>query len=163
MENLDVNAAIWWMFMSVTLRAAVHLGKDYSENLRSIKNQLKRSLKQLFHATEKLITDQKEITGIPVIDWQQLIWQRTTLLTDKAVQFATAKTCVFSDSVLCMGGVSPDPVKAWKEKINWFVDSRQLREIGSSRWRTYGVRVEKFPRIHCIANPRWDSERWWLR
>ena len=28
MENLDVNAIIWRMFISVTLQAAVHLGKD---------------------------------------------------------------------------------------------------------------------------------------
>ena len=69
----------------------------------SINNQPKRSLKQCFHAAEKLITDQEELTGIPVIGWQQLTWQRTTLLTDKAVQFATAKTYVFSDSVLCVG------------------------------------------------------------
>ena len=78
-ENLDVNAIKWRMFMSVTLQAAVHLGKDDE-------NQPKRTLKQLFNITEKLIRDQKEITGIPVINWQQLLWQRTTLLTDKAVQ-----------------------------------------------------------------------------
>ena len=66
----------------------------------------------------ELITDQTGITGIPVIDWQQQMWQRTNVLTDNAVQFATAKTCVFSDSVLCLGGISPDPVRAWKDKIN---------------------------------------------
>ena len=59
-----------------------------------------RSLKQLIQVTGKLITDQTEITSIPVIDWQQQMWQRTTLLADKAVQFASAQTYVFSDSVL---------------------------------------------------------------
>ena len=29
----------------------------------------------------------------------------------------------------CMGGLSSDPVKAWKEKINWFMDSRQHRDL----------------------------------
>ena len=81
MENLGVNAAVWRIFVSVTLQAAVHRGKDYSENLRSIKNQSMRSLKQLFHVNGKL--NQEEITSIPVIDWQQQMWQRTTLLTDK--------------------------------------------------------------------------------
>ena len=33
------NTAIWGVFMSVTLGAAVHLGRDYSMNLRSVKNQ----------------------------------------------------------------------------------------------------------------------------
>ena len=57
------------------------------------------------------------------------MWQRTTLLTDKAVQFAIAKSYVFSDSVLCMGRISENPVKAWKEKIDWFMDSLQCREL----------------------------------
>ena len=57
-------------------------------------------IETVVHVTGKLITDQKEITSIPVVDWQQQMWQRTTVLTDKAVQFATAKTYVFSDSVL---------------------------------------------------------------
>ena len=34
------------------------------------------------------------------------MWKETTLLTDRAVQFAAAKTDVFSDSVLCLGGLS---------------------------------------------------------
>ena len=32
MEDLDVNAAIWRMFMITTLQAAVHLGKDCEVN-----------------------------------------------------------------------------------------------------------------------------------
>ena len=45
--------------MSVTLQAAGHLGKDYTENLRSIKKKKRmRTLKQLFKVTEKLIRDQ---------------------------------------------------------------------------------------------------------
>ena len=74
-----------------------------------IKNQLKRTLL----VTEKLIRD--HISGIPVINSQELMWQRTTLL--KAVQ-CDRETYVFSDSVFCMERISPDPVKAWKEKID---------------------------------------------
>ena len=76
-----------------------------------------------------------------MIKWQQLMWQRTTLLTEKAVQVATAKTYVCSDSVLCMGGISPDPVRAWTEKIDWFMESRPLREldgIDGDRWSSSG-------------------------
>ena len=46
MEDLDVNTIIWIMFMSVTLQAAVDIGKDYAENLHAIKYQPKRTLKQ---------------------------------------------------------------------------------------------------------------------
>ena len=48
MEDLDVNTILRRKFMSVTLQAAVNLGNDYAENLHSIKNQPKRTLKQLF-------------------------------------------------------------------------------------------------------------------
>ena len=36
MGNLNVNAAIWRMFMNTTLQAAVHLGQDFDQNLRSV-------------------------------------------------------------------------------------------------------------------------------
>ena len=57
--------------MSVTLLAAVHLGKDDTVNLRSTKNQPKKSFRQLFQVTERLITDRTEITGLTTIAWQQ--------------------------------------------------------------------------------------------
>ena len=63
MKDLHVNTAIWNIFMSVTFQAAVHLWKDYTENLRSTKNQPLKSLIQLFQVTERLITDQTEFTG----------------------------------------------------------------------------------------------------
>ena len=90
-KNLDVNAAIWCIFLSVTLQVAVHHGTDYMENLRSTKNQSKKFLRQLFQVTGRLITDHAEITGLTTIDWQQPVWRETALLTDRAVQFATAK------------------------------------------------------------------------
>ena len=75
MKNLEVNTAIWCIFMSVTLQAAVRLEKDYTENLRCIKNQPKKSLRQLFQVTERFITDQTEVTGLTMIDWQQPMWR----------------------------------------------------------------------------------------
>ena len=61
MENLDVNTILWRMFRSVTLQAAAHLGYEYAENLHSIKNQPKRTLKQLFNVTEKLIRKKSQV------------------------------------------------------------------------------------------------------
>ena len=77
MKDLDVNTATWWWFMSVTLQAAVHLGKGYTENMRSTKNQPKTFWRQLFQVTQSLITDQTEITGLTTIDWcgeRRLCW-----------------------------------------------------------------------------------------
>ena len=44
LKDLDVNTAIWSIFMSVTLQAAVHLGQDYSQNVRSVQNQPLKSV-----------------------------------------------------------------------------------------------------------------------
>ena len=62
MEDLDVNTATWGICMSVTIQAAVHQGKDYTENLRSTKNQPLKSVKDLFQMCRRL-TEQTEITG----------------------------------------------------------------------------------------------------
>ena len=56
-KTLDLNAAIWGIFMSVTLQAAGHVGTDYTEVFRSARNQSKKSFRQLFQVTRKLITD----------------------------------------------------------------------------------------------------------
>ena len=68
---------------------------------------------------------------ISKIGWYTHPWQRTTLLSDKAVQPLTAKVYVFSDSVLCLGRMHahPESVDAWKKKIEWFTDTPQYREL----------------------------------
>ena len=145
------------MFMSVTLQAAVHLGNDYAENEHSIENQPKRTLKQWLNVTEKLIRDQKNLkypsdqfAGAHVAKDNFAYWQGSSV--------CDSKTYVFSDSVLCMERISPDPVIAWKEKIDEFQNSRQYREVDRIDGEPDGVRVKKFPRIHHIADPRWGSK-----
>ena len=117
------------IFMSVALQATVHLGTDHAENLRASKNQSLKSLKQFFQVTERLIADQTEITGLTTTDWQQPTRRETTLLTDKAVQFATAKTYVFSDLVLCPGGITDETVEAWESRIKCFCEPRYLKDV----------------------------------
>ena len=57
------------------------------------------------------------------------MWRETTLLTDRAVQLATAKTYVISDSVRCLGSISDEPVKAWESRIRWLLETRYLKEL----------------------------------
>ena len=49
--------------MNTTLRAAVHLGKDYDTHLHYAKNHVWDSLGQLFGETKRLICKQSEILG----------------------------------------------------------------------------------------------------
>ena len=67
MKDLDVNTAIWGTSMSVTLQAAVHLGKDYTEKF-TIYQEI---FETVFQVTERLITDQTRSTGPTTIGWQE--------------------------------------------------------------------------------------------
>ena len=69
-----MNMAIWGIFLNATLRAAIHLGQDYEVNLRYVQDNLWNSVGQLFRETGKLISEQKEITGISTIDFQDATW-----------------------------------------------------------------------------------------
>ena len=51
------------------------------------------------------------------------------MLNNRAVRLSTAKACVFSDSVLCMGRISESSASAWNQKISWFMNSPQCREF----------------------------------
>ena len=70
MNDLDVNKAIWGIFLNATLRAAVHLGQDYEVNSRYVTNNLWNSVGQLFSETGTLVSDQSEIIGVRTIDFQ---------------------------------------------------------------------------------------------
>ena len=77
----------------------------------------------------KEVGQRAERNSRSLIDWQDESCKRTTLLTNRAVQLSTAKVYVFPDLVLCMGRISENPVSAWKEIIDWFMNSSQCLEL----------------------------------
>ena len=40
-----------------------------------------------------------------------------------------SETYVSSDSVLCLGNISPEPAQAWKYKIKWHLETRYLKDL----------------------------------
>ena len=60
MLEIDVSTMIWGIFMSATLKAAVHLGPYYQEDLDTTKNSDFEKIKQLFNISQKLILDQSQ-------------------------------------------------------------------------------------------------------
>ena len=77
-------------------------------------------MKKLFKETEKLIKNQTQIIGVSMIDYKEYTWSATSLLCDRIHQISNAKTYVFADSVLCLGGIKENPNEAWKEKFKWY-------------------------------------------
>ena len=70
-KDSDKHSVIWGMFMSSTLQASVFMGKNYSDNLHSIKNTEDLTMKQMFDISEKLISEQSdEIHGVKTINWE---------------------------------------------------------------------------------------------
>ena len=118
LDDLDVNTAIWCFFLSVTLQAAVHLGRDHMENLRFTKNQPLKSVKQLFLVTEKLIEDQTEINNLTTIDYKELSWRSTSSLCDKAFEITNTKTYVFADSCSVWEAWETNRSKPGRTKFN---------------------------------------------
>ena len=65
----------------------VFMGKNYSENLHSIKNTGNDlTLKQMFDMSEKLIVGQSdEINGVNTINWKDSSWNYLSLVGDEHV------------------------------------------------------------------------------
>ena len=72
MQDSNIRSLISGMLMSSTLEASVFMGKNYSENLHSIKNTGNNlTMKQMFDMSEKLIVGQPDdIFGVTPINWE---------------------------------------------------------------------------------------------
>ena len=84
--------------MSSTLEASVIMGKNYSENLRSIKNTVNNlTMKQMFDISEKLIVGQSdEIYGISKINWEDSSLKHLSLIGgEEVISLSHAKVYVF--------------------------------------------------------------------
>ena len=120
--------------MSSTLQASLFLEKNYSDNWHSIQNTEDLTMKQMFHISEKLITEQSdEIYGMSTINWEHCSWKYLSLVGDEQViSLLHTKVYVFSDSVLCLGKVNQNPTSntVWEEQLGRFKDSPQYRTLG---------------------------------
>ena len=66
---------------------------------------------------------------LTTIGYEQHTWSSTTLPSDKTIEITNAQTHVFSDSVLCLGSISDQPIEAWTNKIKWYLETRYLRNL----------------------------------
>ena len=121
MQDVDKRSVIWWVFGSSTLEASVFMGKNYSDNLHSIKNKGESlTLKQMFEMSEQLILEQSdENFGVSQTSWESSPWKQLSLVNDEEViSLSHAKVYVFSDSVLCLGKMNQNPTSntAWERQ-----------------------------------------------
>ena len=104
MLHLKTYVLLWGLFMSTTMKASVHLGPNYNENLVENRNTNFEELKTFFDITQRLILEHEfEILNVSTIECTFSPCTRSSLVYDQAIKWAKAKVCVYSDSVSCWG------------------------------------------------------------
>ena len=140
--------------MSSTLQASVFMGKNYSDNLHSIKYTEDLTMKQMFDISEKLITEQSdEIYGMSTINWERSSWKHLSLVGDEEViSLLHTKVHVFSDSVLCPGKVNENPQSniAWEDRLRWFKGSAEDRTLDRIDGEPMEFERNIFPRFTTL-------------
>ena len=66
------------------------------------------------------------------LQWRASTWEKLSLVHDKeAIELMKAKVSVFSDSVLCVGGIRefPESNKDWERRLAWFKSTHQHKEL----------------------------------
>ena len=123
MFDLKTNVLIWWLFMSTTIKAAIHLGLEYDQILIACQNTKFEGIKTLFNISLMLIAENSfEILNLATMMYDFSPWMTMTLRHDQAIKWAKTKVHVHSDPVLCLGRIN-QPSEAnikWKEQIHYF-------------------------------------------
>ena len=141
--------------MPSTLEASVFMGKEYSENLHSIKNTGNNlTMKQMFDISEKLIVGHLDETyGVSPISWDDSSWKHLSLIGDEEViSLSRAEVYVFSGSVLCLGEVNQNPQSntVWEDKLTWFKSSPQYRALDTIDGEPMEFEWNIFPRFTTL-------------
>ena len=147
--------------MSATMKAAIHLGSNYIENMEVDRNTNLEEIQKLFDITQRLILDhQGEILDVTPIEWTAPLFARYTLSHDQVIKWTKARVRVYSDSVLCMSeNVRPFRSKSKMGKYSRRISTVQFVQRIRNWWRTNWVRVEYFRRTYGIADSPKDPER----
>ena len=72
--------------MPSTLQASVFMGKNYSDNVHSIKKTKDLTMKQMFDISEKMVSEQSdEIHGVKTINRENSSWKYLSSIGDEQV------------------------------------------------------------------------------
>ena len=114
------NVLIWGMFMSSSMKAAIHLGPNYVVNSEIYKNTKFEEIESLFNVSQKLVMEHSgEILNVKCLEYSSPSWARAVLSHDQAIKWAEAKVCVYADSVPCVGQMkdSPGAIERWRGQL----------------------------------------------
>ena len=134
--------------MAATLDAATFMGKNFSTIQSFVKNFEDLTLKQMFDVTAQLVNDQEEIHRFDKIQWEKCSWRRLSLIGDETViNLQSTKVYVFSDSVLCLGGVlqHPDCNEGWRNRVTGIKSGKSYRDFEGINGESTEFEANIFP------------------
>ena len=113
------NLLIWCMFMSASMKAAIHVGPDFTEILEVYKNTNIEELQSLFDITQKLVHKRGEILNVKMIECASPSWTRSSLAHDQG------KSTVLFRFSLMLGKISDhsDANRRWEGQVEEFRQS----------------------------------------
>ena len=92
MLDVKTNVLIWGLVMSTTMKALVHLGPNYNENLVGCKNTNFKELRALFDITHRLIWEPSiEILNVCTMILRFTPWMRSTFVLPPSNQMGASK------------------------------------------------------------------------
>ena len=153
LNDLDVDMAIRVLFLSVTLQATVHLGGDFMENLRFSKSAPKvceRVIPSDWEVDQgskrNYRSDHNRLQTAYVEIHDSTMWQSNWDYECQNLRLRRLGAMLGRHQYWTSS--SPG-----KQDTIVFGNSLPSR-IQSNRWRTDGIRVEKFPRIHDVRDSK---------
>ena len=100
--DLKTNVLISGWFVSTPMKAAVHLGTNYTEILEVYGNANLEELQNLFDITQRwMLNHEAEILNSSPIDWTAPSRTKSALPHGQVITWTKERVQVFSDSVLC--------------------------------------------------------------
>ena len=120
-EAYKTNVLIWRMFMTSSMKAAIHLGPNHVSNSEIYKNTKFEDIESVFNITQKLVREHSEEILNVKRAWSihHLSWARSVLANDQAMKWAKAKVCVYAESVLCVRQMrdAPEAIETCKGQV----------------------------------------------
>ena len=132
MEAMKTNVLVWGLFMSYSMKAAIHLGPIHLANSEIYKNTKFEDIESVLNITQKLAKEHsEEILNVNTIESASPSWKRSVLSHDQVIQWTSAKVRVFSDSVKCLGkmNASKDAITRWEGQVEEFKMSPSYKAL----------------------------------
>ena len=154
---------MWGLFVSSTMKAAIHLGLNYEKNIEILKCRNFENVGNLFTLTEILVTENSSQTlSVSRIDCRPSCWTESTLAHDPVKKWSRSK----GTNLLRLSKMSRENEffkKRSKRKI--VQSSERVQDVLRStrvlwnRWRSNLNLIGILPRMHNIADFTGDPER----